>query len=241
MLETESDSSPFLPKQDDSNRDTSQTTSQRLLFASVRILTCLLAVWGLVSLVTRTPCSKPSHDVYRPETLPLGLNLCDCGSTMKEALSRNCVYDTLSAAWLPPFCRDDNLTFQFDRAGPGPNGAWAFFRDENGTIALTTTEIGALAFTGGSFWVSNQWHIAHCLFIWQKLVRMRETGVIMEARFDSLMHAQHCTELILGPWPHYSFLIEVPVMTNASDEPMRLTGVSKMELIHDKLNLSLST
>ena len=188
------------------------------------ILTCLLAAWGIVSLVwyairvVVAPQPLYTADVYRPETLVPGLNLCDCGRTIEEALSRNCVYDSLSTSWLPPHCRDDDLTANFDRAGPGPEGQWSYFADDNGTIPLTRTDIAALGEAGGSFWCSRDWHIAHCVFYWQKYKRMRETGTVMEQRFDSLKHVEHCSRLILAPSPNYFFLIEVPVRMNGSLE-----------------------
>ncbi|OTA92519.1 hypothetical protein M434DRAFT_60995, partial [Hypoxylon sp. CO27-5] len=149
-------------------------------------------------------------DVYRPDTLPLGLNLCDCGRTISEALLRDCIYDTLSTAWLPPYCRDDELTAEFDQAGPGPQGTWEYFADKDGKTPLNRTQVAALGETDGSFWASRDWHIVHCLFYWQKYYRMRDTEIIMEKRFDSLRHVKHCGRLIRNPTPDHFFLIEVP-------------------------------
>ena len=206
---------------------------QRRRHTAWNITTYILAAWGLGSLCWYTiwavfPPQPPSiADVYRPETLSPGLNRCDCGPTIEEALSRNCVYDSLSTSWLPPHCRDDELTAGFDRAGPGPEGQWSYFTHGNGTVPLTRAEIAALGETGGSFWCSRDWHIAHCVFYWQKYKRMRETGAVMEARFDSLKHVQHCSRLILAPSPDYFFLIEVPVRMNGSiDEHPMSTRIS---------------
>lgn len=155
-------------------------------------------------------------DPYHPETLPPGKNICDCGKTIKEALERNCVYDALATAWLPPYCRDDELSAEFDRSGPGSNGEWSYFADETGTVRLDRNQIGLLGETGGKFWTSRNWHIAHCLFYWQKYYRMRETGAIMEERFDNLIHVKHCTHLATKKAPDYFFLIGVPVRMNSS-------------------------
>ncbi|OAA33930.1 hypothetical protein NOR_08747 [Metarhizium rileyi] len=130
-------------------------------------------------------------DPYHPETLQPGKSICDCGKTIKEALERNCVYDALATAWLPPYCRDDELSAKFDRSGPGSNGEWSYFADEAGTVRLDRNQIGLLGETGGKFWTSRNWHIAHCMFYWQKYYRMRETGAIMEERFDNLIHIKH--------------------------------------------------
>jgi hypothetical protein len=215
----------------------------RRLAAIFQVFTFALAVWGMISLgleassVLRarresrrasqvSPLPLWPHpqqadfkiDVYRPATLPPGLNLCDCGTTIREALSRDCVYDTLSTAWLPPYCRDGELTAEFDKAGPGPEGAWEYFADAEGKLPLSLKQVAALGETGGSFWASRDWHIVHCLFYWQKYVRMRSTNIVMEERFDSLHHVKHCGRLIRNPVPDHFFLIEVPVMMNSSKD-----------------------
>lgn len=213
------------------------------LSITFQLLTRTLAILGLISLGLQvsealrarrssvlpsqvslpTPSQCPHEDVYKidgyhPETLPPRLSLCDCGSTIGEALLRNCTYDTLSTAWLPPYCRDDELTAEFDMAGPGPEGAWEYFADEEGKVPLDRTQVAALGETGGSFWASRNWHIVHCLFYWQKYHRMRYTNIIMEERFDSLHHVKHCGRLIRNPTPDHLFLIEVPVMMNSSKD-----------------------
>ncbi|ETS82905.1 hypothetical protein PFICI_04781 [Pestalotiopsis fici W106-1] len=198
----------------------------------------ILAIWGLVSLAWQaagtisagssfsrnSSNSQPEYDVYRPETLAPGLNECDCGPTTADALARDCKYDSLSTAWLPPYCRDDELTAEFDRSGPGPDGSWGYFADEAGTIPLSADEVAALGETGGSFWASRDWHVVHCLYYWRKYARMRHTGAVMEARFDNEAHVEHCTRLIRKPAPDYFFLIEVPVMMNSSDHHHRAEG-----------------
>ncbi|KAI1781490.1 hypothetical protein F4818DRAFT_399150 [Hypoxylon cercidicola] len=104
----------------------------------------------------------------------------------------------------------------FESSGPNPDGTWSYFADEAGQLPLNKTAIAALGETGGSFWTSRDWHIAHCLFYWHKYYRMRETGVVLEERFDTMHHIQHCTRLIRNPVPDHFFLIKVPVMMNSS-------------------------
>ncbi|KAL2206786.1 S-adenosyl-L-methionine-dependent methyltransferase [Sarocladium strictum] len=170
-----------------------------------------------------SPCKTTSGghkpDVYRPKTLKSGVADCDCGSSIKEAWKLNCTYDALSAAWLPPWCRDHKLTSEFEHAGPGIDGAWSYFADENGKTELDENQVAELADSGGTFWVSREWHIAHCLFYWRKYIRMRDTGVIMEARYDEESHVKHCAGLIQNPTPDHFFLIEVPVRLNSTKIP----------------------
>lgn len=51
---------------------------------------------------------------------------CSCGKSVAEALKLGCKYDLLASAWLPEQCRDDELSAEFDRSGPGPNGEWTY-------------------------------------------------------------------------------------------------------------------
>ncbi|RDW81523.1 uncharacterized protein DSM5745_05080 [Aspergillus mulundensis] len=232
---------PFLPKgrlphSEESTRDEDTVDSAadtfsihkhgrrqgRLDSAAARAITILLALWGLGSLpiqlfhLIRPPAA--SHDVYRPETLTPDLNLCDCGRTIDEAIARKCVYDSLATAWLPPHCRDDALTAEFDRSGPGSDGSWPYYADANGTIPIGKAQIALLGDGQRSFWSLREWHIAHCLFYWEKLVRMRETGAVMERRFDTANHARHCRRLVMNPSMFHKQLVEVPVMMSSGTE-----------------------
>ncbi|KAK8013577.1 hypothetical protein PG991_009170 [Apiospora marii] len=245
----------------------------------VQLALFCLALWGLVSLGLQVGwqslscfCTKPSvshadygahnslnpqavasaqPDVYRPDTLAEGVTLCDCGSSVREALSRECVYDALSAGWLPPYCRDAELTAQFEAAGPEPDGRWTYYADGQGQETLDAAQLGLLADGGGgggktTFWATREWHIQHCLFYWRKHHRMRHTGAVMEARFDTdehvrhclfywrkhhrmrhtgaVMearfdtdeHVRHCLSLIGNTPPDYFFLLEVPVRLNST-------------------------
>lgn len=153
--------------------------------------------------------------MYRPDTLSPGLNLCDCGKDTREARAKGCVYDSLAAAWLPHYCRDDELTAEFDRAGPGPDGAWSYFADEQGTIPMNKSQIAALGDTEGAFWCTREWHVAHCLFYWEKYWRMRDTGIVMEKRFDYKEHIHHCRHLALKKQPDHRVLVKVNVLMNS--------------------------
>ncbi|KAK3988011.1 hypothetical protein QBC44DRAFT_330276 [Cladorrhinum sp. PSN332] len=228
---------------------TKELEPRRTFFS--RLIIYLFAIWGLFSLLNQTYnllvfdpnnhnttttafSSSPTPDVYRPSTLPPSLSpLCYCGTNPTEArLLYNCTYDTLSTAWLPPHCRDEDLTAEFDRSGPGPNNSWAYFADSEGKIPLTIEQVASLGGTGQKFWAYRRWHVVHCLFYWQKYWRMRRTGKTMEERFDSFDHVKHCIRLILNPEPDHLFLIEVPVRMNSSEDAVGAVGAEG----HENLN-----
>jgi hypothetical protein len=142
----------------------------RFLAAIPRIVVFTLAIWGFLSLLStiahHTNPRKENLDVYRPSTLPIDYNLCDCGNTIAEARSKGCQYDSMGAAWLPKYCRDEELTSKFEQSGTEPDKSWPYYADANGTRRISIDEIAALG--KGSFYATRYWHVSHCLFYWEK-------------------------------------------------------------------------
>ncbi|KIW22296.1 uncharacterized protein PV07_12197 [Cladophialophora immunda] len=135
---------------------------------------------------------------------------CYCGYTMDEMRENNCTFDTLAMAWLPPYCRDEELTAEFDRSGPGPNGSWTYWLDYNHTIPITIEQVGLMGFQvdHGNVYMAWEWHVTHCLFYWKKIHRQRYTGVMIEPRYDKESHVMHCLHAVLHPrWTTYSGVV----------------------------------
>ena len=204
-----------------------------LIFQLAQLLLPITPIFPSYHIQTTTPGAKPSTsssttttkdmDVYRPSTYPSPTyDLCSCGSSTHEAASLNCVYDTMAAAWLPPHCRDPELTSLFDHSGPGDGGSWHYYADKNGTTRISAHQISLLADKPKGenvFWATREWHLAHCLFYWQKLVRMRDTGAVMERRFDGWAHAKHCYGLLMKrDAPPRETLLEVDVRLSSGFE-----------------------
>lgn len=53
------------------------------------------------------------------------------------------------------------------------------------------------------------------MFYWEKFIRMRDTGVVMERRFDRFAHARHCRRLVINLIMFHKRLVEVPVTMNS--------------------------
>ncbi|MCJ1353606.1 MAG: hypothetical protein MMC33_003593 [Icmadophila ericetorum] len=142
---------------------------------------------------------------------------CTCGESIEEALANNCAYDSLATAWLPPHCRDDELNEEWLRAGPNADGSWDYFTDQDGTTKLSLDEVAALANTPGSFWVTMEWHVKHCAFLWRKEYRIK-TGLSkakMDMRNDGLHHIGHCEQMMLLRDPLQDLNTESQVTLNA--------------------------
>ncbi|THC89504.1 hypothetical protein EYZ11_011054 [Aspergillus tanneri] len=124
---------------------------------------------------------------------------CNCGSSIKEALEKGCKYDPMATSWLPSICRDDELIDEFNHAGPGQDGAWAYYTDQSGNRTMTLEEVAQLAEKKGdeaAFWTTHEWHLAHCLFYWKKESRARKSGKVMiEKSFEGEYHVKHCAEV----------------------------------------------
>ncbi|ATY63566.1 hypothetical protein A9K55_007810 [Cordyceps militaris] len=123
---------------------------------------------------------------------------CNCGTSVAQAVRLGCQYDTLAAAWLPPHCRDDELTALFDRSGDGPNGTWTYWSDVHHSTEIAVKDIGALADDPrhGRFYATYRWHMVHCFFYWRKAIRSQALGITLEDRFNTEKHAIHCSKML---------------------------------------------
>lgn len=154
----------------------------------------LLAIWGFVSVLLQTGFwYRAAHlfDVEQPSP-------CFCGYSVAEAISMGCKYDSLSAAWLPPHCRDDELTEEFERSGPGPNGSWVYWADKEHMQELTLYEVSLYADRQPElFHTSLEWHRKHCIWSWLKEHRSKSNGVIYDPRSDTEAHIRHCGKMLM--------------------------------------------
>lgn len=125
---------------------------------------------------------------------------CDCGNSTAEAVALGCKYDSLAAAWLPEHCRDDELTAEFERSGPGVNGKWKYWADAAHTKEISIEDIAKIADNQElRFHMSGHWHVIHCLFYWRKEHRARFNGKMVEPRSDNEKHIKHCGNIFLDP------------------------------------------
>ncbi|KAM7184638.1 hypothetical protein V8F33_012884 [Rhypophila sp. PSN 637] len=142
---------------------------------------------------------KHHHHNFSP---PASLPPCYCGASVSEAVSLNCKFDSLSTSWLPIHCRDDELTALFERAGPGPNGEWTYYRTQphlgdNLTAAAKYT-VDELALLSEKSEAERQvvatveWHDKHCFFLLLKMVRGKAPRMGYMGFPEVLGHAEHC-------------------------------------------------
>ena len=170
-----------------------KSLTRRILSTGGRVLVIVLAILGLLSVGPL--CSTVWKFMHSPSEkfAPSLYPSCSCGgTTTEEAKARGCIFTPLAISWLPPHCVDMELSDEFDKLGPGPNGEWDYWADLNKTQRLTREEVGALADYDGVFYTTQEWHVMHCLFTWQKHYRSKWTGVTIERRSNGLDHIGHC-------------------------------------------------
>ncbi|KAK4216775.1 hypothetical protein QBC37DRAFT_80813 [Rhypophila decipiens] len=164
-----------------------------LLSALLKLTIISLALHSLISLSITTITT-----FFLAASLPP----CYCGTSVSEAVSLNCKFDSLSTSWLPPHCRDDELTALFERAGPGPNGEWTYYRTQphlgdNLTAAakFTVDELALLSEKSEAerqVVATVEWHDKHCFFLLLKMVRGKAPRMGYTGFPEVLGHAEHC-------------------------------------------------
>jgi hypothetical protein len=163
------------------------------------------AILGFISLLqplTNTHLHVDSEGAVtgKHQTEP-ACETCDCGNSTEEAVALGCKYDSLAAAWLPPHCRDDELTAEFERAGPG--GKWTYWVDIEHAKEISIEDISKYANNQElRFYMTGEWHFYHCIYYWRKEHRARFNGKIVEPRSDSEEHIKHCGQIFLEPGNH---------------------------------------
>ncbi|KAG5937033.1 hypothetical protein E4U60_002168 [Claviceps pazoutovae] len=155
------------------------------------------AILGFVSLLRPHSQALWTPGSSAMKTIPTS---CSCGNSTAQALAIGCKYDSLAAAWLPPHCRDDDLTAEFDRSGPGKDGQWTYWRDLARTQEISLDELATMGDDKAfRFYMTGQWHVVHCIFYWRKEHRARFNGKMVEPRSDTEGHIKHCGKVLMDP------------------------------------------
>ncbi|KAE9970820.1 hypothetical protein BLS_004743 [Venturia inaequalis] len=154
----------------------------------------LFAFWGIITLLSQI---RPLH-FDKGQQKPANLSGCDCGDSTTEAESLGCKFDSLSMAWLPEQCRDDELTAEFNTKGGGPNGEWIYYADKLHTEEIDVAVVAAMGNDPSArVHMGKDWHMVHCVYYWRKQFRTRTNGKIVEPRSDTEDHIKHCGMVIL--------------------------------------------
>lgn len=121
---------------------------------------------------------------------PSGKEFGSCGSTPASARLANCSFDVMSFSWLPSACSDPELTTEFVALRN-----WTWWVDENQTASIPFKEVQK----GGRsmLFVNREYHMYHCTYMWRKLHRGMQKGVV-DSYIGSYEHTGHCEMMLLG-------------------------------------------
>lgn len=127
-----------------------------------------------------------SHEIFNRVKGISNPAICNCGSSISEAKSKSCRFDSLATAWLPPACRDDELTAEFERSGPLEGGVWPYYKDLSKTHLLSVEDLANMADNESgdrTYYMTTEWFVARCLFYWRKMERAERLGTTIEKTF----------------------------------------------------------
>ena len=118
-----------------------------------------------------------------------------CGSTRAEAVSNGCQFDMMSFCWLHPDCFDAELTESFLTSQ-----AWSWYSDRDPTTGIAANEIPRDVAESANYdrlYVSWQYHLVHCVFMWKKLHRAISSTSPIDSYIGNLHHTNHCSDNLL--------------------------------------------
>ncbi|KAK0124853.1 hypothetical protein ONS96_008732 [Cadophora gregata f. sp. sojae] len=115
-----------------------------------------------------------------------------CGSSPAEAKALGCTFDIISFCWLPNRCYDAELSQRLDKLSN-----WEWFLDHNKTQPVAKSD----ALTGelDGLYVSWEYHVQHCVFMWEKMHRAFLGGGkrAVDGYIGVFSHTQHCGKMLL--------------------------------------------
>jgi hypothetical protein len=146
------------------------------------LLTIILAISILILLIA---------NVSLPSRKKLTVLASPCGNSVDEALATECHFDIMSFCWLPSPCYDGELSNEFQSLRE-----WSWYLDANGTKPVTRE--AALNGTYQNLYVSNEYHLLHCTYMWRKLHRavLGAGKAAIDSYIGNYAHTAHCETMI---------------------------------------------
>ncbi|EXJ82763.1 hypothetical protein A1O3_06578 [Capronia epimyces CBS 606.96] len=123
------------------------------------------------------------------DAIPSADTIQNCGYSADEARAKGCVFDVMMQLWTPAACFDEVLSNRFLDVGN-----WTWYVDSSATTSYTLEEMRKGEHD--AVYVAQDYHVTHCIYAWEKLVRaMRnQEPLIMELiSYDHVIHCRHKT------------------------------------------------
>lgn len=110
-----------------------------------------------------------------------------CGNTSTSARERGCSLDIVSASWQTPECFIEPLNSEFLS---WKNWTWWMEKHGNVTVPLEDALKG-----DQDLWVTWEYHMVHCTFVWRQAQIGYERGWI-DSHVRSYPHTLHCQHML---------------------------------------------
>ncbi|KAF4543344.1 uncharacterized protein LTHEOB_43 [Lasiodiplodia theobromae] len=163
-----------------------------------RLLVVLLALWGTFDLCHRA--ARPLLSRLAHPHISDASFWCRkaCPQIADEARALGCVFDELENRFTKPECINADITDEFTRAGPGPDGAWFYRTEIDGNMTtVNVSQVIDLIEPGRMVWQTTRWHLLHCMFVWRKISLSRFDGTLLPMnREEEATHGKHCERLV---------------------------------------------
>ena len=141
---------------------------------------CTLLAWALLTLYLATAA------FYTP--LPPQPKFSSCGNSTASARARGCLFDSISWSWQTPECFIEPLVSEFSAWKN-----WTYWTEHRGNVTVPT-EVALLG--ERDLWVTWEYHMVHCTFVWRQAQYGYERGWI-DAHVRSYPHTLHCQTMLL--------------------------------------------
>ena len=154
----------------------------------------LIAAWSFLTNSINRSFPDIDEGFDKVTGLPLAWFGGECGGLPKDAVSRGCRYSAVLHAWLPERCleEEDDADAQLMYEG---RQAWNYELPDGRNMTSEEMRAGDFDF----FYTSNDWHVAHCMYVWKRAHRaMMDAGRAVDAYTASTHHTDHCVKMISG-------------------------------------------
>ncbi|KAL1981349.1 hypothetical protein VTN96DRAFT_2740 [Rasamsonia emersonii] len=118
---------------------------------------------------------------------PAAAAVANCGTTPEDAMEAGCSFDAMLYAWVPAHCFNETLSRQFLRKG---GTTWYKDPDRTREVRVSLVETGRFM----DVWVSGNYPVERCLYIWAKITQTRDEGDPAQAPWLSPEIAAQCAE-----------------------------------------------
>ena len=117
-----------------------------------------------------------------------------CGNSSVEALERNCSFDLLTWAWLPPQCPHytNDLFLAAESAEP-----WRYYEKLSSKQPIVKDKLFEAVDRLGGVWTEKREHLTHCVFMLLAQAQIRQDGTPYTRLIVEYSHLEHCANFLL--------------------------------------------